>query len=208
MSLKITFRQSQLSTSIPRNVTRVRTYSIKNNFSNRTKTYTVHVRWELTRYITPTRLFILIVSKSICEKIAFEERLKSYGLRFTFVSFQVLIAPAPIGGRKERGGVGKGKKWKYWEGGYPRMAGKKLLLVGKVIKLPWNSYLDRTVVARRIIDLGKQRCDLRAIDGRKHKGSIKSFPLHEKYSFRFLCEVFHFWWTHENLRLINAPDRF
>ena len=73
------------------------------------------------------------------------------------------------------------------------MAGKKLLLVGKVIKLPWNSYLDRTVVARRIIDLGKQRCNLRAIDGRKHKGSIKSFPLHEKYSFRFLCEVFHFW---------------
>ena len=55
-------------------------------------------------------MFILIVSKSICEKIAFEERLKSYGLRFTFVSFQVLIPPAPIGGRKERGGVGKGKK--------------------------------------------------------------------------------------------------
>ena len=65
-------------------------------------------------------------SKSICEKIAFEERLKSYGLRFTFVSFQVLIPPAPIGGRKERGGVGKGKKGKYWEGGYPRMAGKKM----------------------------------------------------------------------------------
>ena len=52
---------------------------------------------------------MLIVSKSICEKIAFEERLKSYGLRFTFVSFQVLIPPAPIRGRKERGGVGKGK---------------------------------------------------------------------------------------------------
>ena len=110
MSLKITFRQSQLSTSIPRNVTRVRTHSIKNNFSNHTKTYTLHVRWELTQYITLTRLFILIVSKSICEKIAFEKRLKSYGLRFTFVSFQVLIPPAPIGGRKERGGGGKGKK--------------------------------------------------------------------------------------------------
>ena len=71
-------------------------------------------------------MFILIVSKSICEKIAFEKRLKSYGLRFTFVSFQVLIPPAPIGGRKEQGGVGKGKKGKYWEGGYPRMAGKKM----------------------------------------------------------------------------------
>ena len=55
-------------------------------------------------------MFILIVSKSICEKIAFEERLKSYGLRFTFVSFQVLIPPSPIGGRKEWGGGGKGKK--------------------------------------------------------------------------------------------------
>ena len=55
-------------------------------------------------------MYILIVSKSIGEKIAFEERLKSYGLRFTFVSFQVLIPPAPIGGRKERGGGGKGKK--------------------------------------------------------------------------------------------------
>ena len=55
-------------------------------------------------------MFILIVSKFIGEKIAFEERLKSYGLRFTFVSFQVLIPPAPIGGKKERGGVGKGKK--------------------------------------------------------------------------------------------------
>ena len=46
----------------------------------------------------------------MAKKIAFEERLKSYGLRFTFVSFQVLIPPAPIGGRKERGGGGKGKK--------------------------------------------------------------------------------------------------
>ena len=55
-------------------------------------------------------MFILIVSKSICEKIAFERRLKSYGLRFTYVSFQVLIPPSPIGGRKERGGGGKGKK--------------------------------------------------------------------------------------------------
>ena len=72
-------------------------------------------------------MYILIVSKSIFEKIAFEERLKSYGLRFTFVSFQVLIPPAPIGGRKERAGVGKGKKGKYWEGGYPRMADKKML---------------------------------------------------------------------------------
>ena len=55
-------------------------------------------------------MYILIVSKSIGEKIAFEERLKSYGLRFKFVSFQVLIPPAPIGGRKEREGGGKGKK--------------------------------------------------------------------------------------------------
>ena len=72
-------------------------------------------------------MYILIVSKSIFEKNAFEERLKSYGLGSTFVSFQVLIPPAPIGGRKERGGVGKRKKGKYWEGGYPRMAGKKVL---------------------------------------------------------------------------------
>ena len=71
-------------------------------------------------------MYILIVSKSICEKIAFEERLKSYGLRFTFVSFQVLIPPSPIGGKKERGGVGKGKKEKYWEGVYSRMASKQL----------------------------------------------------------------------------------
>ena len=55
-------------------------------------------------------MFILIVRKSICEKIAFEKRLKSYGLRFTFVSFQVLIPPAPTGGRKEWGGGGKEKK--------------------------------------------------------------------------------------------------
>ena len=55
-------------------------------------------------------MYILIVSKSICEKIAFGERLKSYGLGFTFVSYQVLIPPAPIGGRKEWGGGGKGKK--------------------------------------------------------------------------------------------------
>ena len=55
-------------------------------------------------------MYILIVSKSICEKIAFGERLKSYGLRFTFVSYQVLIPPASIGGRKEWGGGGKGKK--------------------------------------------------------------------------------------------------
>ena len=68
----------------------------------------------------------LLSANSSAKKIAFEERLKSYGLRFTFVSFQVLIPPAPIGGRKERGGVGKGKKGKYWEGGYPRMAGKKM----------------------------------------------------------------------------------
>ena len=71
-------------------------------------------------------MYILIGSKSIFEKIAFEERLKSYGLGSTFVSFQVLIPSAPIGGRKERGGVGKGKKGKYLEGGYPRMAGKKM----------------------------------------------------------------------------------
>ena len=63
-------------------------------------------------------MFILIVNKSICEKIAFEERLKSYGLRFTFVSLQVLIPPVPTGGRKEQGGGGKGKK--------REMAGKKL----------------------------------------------------------------------------------
>ena len=55
-------------------------------------------------------MFILIVGKFIGEKIAFEERLRNYGLRFTFVSFQVLIPPSPIGGKKERGGVGKGKK--------------------------------------------------------------------------------------------------
>ena len=83
---------------------------MKNNFANHTKTYTLHLWWLLTQYITLTRLFILIVSKFIGEKIAFEERLKSYGLRFTFVSFKVLIPPAPIGGRKERGGGGKGKK--------------------------------------------------------------------------------------------------
>ena len=125
MSLKITFRQSQLLTSIPRNVTRVRTHSIKNNFSNRTKTYTLHVRWELTRYITPTRLFILIVKKT-----AFEKRLKSYGLRFTFVSFQVLIPPAPIGGRKERGGVGKGKKIEIL-GRLPENGGQKVVTCRK-----------------------------------------------------------------------------
>ena len=58
-------------------------------------------------------MFILIVSKSICEKIAFEERLKSYG-----TSLQVLIPPVPTGGRKEQGGGGKGKK--------REMVGKKL----------------------------------------------------------------------------------
>ena len=52
----------------------------------------------------------LLSANSSAKKIAFEERLKSYGLRFTFVSFQVLIPPSPIGGRKERGGGGKGKK--------------------------------------------------------------------------------------------------
>ena len=119
------FYQSQLSTSISRNVTRVRTHSIKNNFSNHTKTYTLHLWWLLTQYITLTRLFILIVSKSICEKIAFEERLKSYGLRFTFVSFQVLIPPAPIGGRKERGGVGKGKKREILGRRLPENGGQK-----------------------------------------------------------------------------------
>ena len=55
-------------------------------------------------------MYILIVSKSICEKIEFEERLKSYGLRFTIVSFQVLIPPAPIRGRKEREGWEREKR--------------------------------------------------------------------------------------------------
>ena len=68
---------------------------------------------------------ILIVSKSIGEKIAFEERLKSYGLRFTFVSFQVLIPPAPIGGRKERGGGGKGKKRVTFGRRLPKNGGQK-----------------------------------------------------------------------------------
>ena len=106
----LTFLPISASTSISRNVTRVRTHSMKNNFANHTKTYTLHLWWLLIQYITLTRLFILIVSKFIGEKIAFEERLKSYGLRFTFVSFQVLIPPSPIGGKKERGGGGKGKK--------------------------------------------------------------------------------------------------
>ena len=70
-------------------------------------------------------MYILIVSKSICEKIEFEERLKSYGLRFTFVSFQVLIPPAPIGGRKERGGVGKGKKREILGRRLPENGGQK-----------------------------------------------------------------------------------
>ena len=52
----------------------------------------------------------LLSANPFAKKIAFEERLKSYGLRFTFVSFQVLTPPSPIGGRKERGGGGKGKK--------------------------------------------------------------------------------------------------
>ena len=119
------FYQSQLSTSISRNVTRVRTHSIKNNFSSHTKTYTLHVWWLLTQYITLTRLYILIVSKSICEKIAFEERLKSHGLGSTFVSFQVLIPPAPIGGRKERGGVGKGEKREILGRRLPENGGQK-----------------------------------------------------------------------------------
>ena len=70
-------------------------------------------------------MFILIVSKSICEKIAFEKRLKSYGLRFTFVSFQVLILPVLIGGRKERGGGGKGKKREILVRRLPENGGQK-----------------------------------------------------------------------------------
>ena len=34
--------------------------------------------------------------------------------------------PPPLGVGRNGEGVGKGKKEKYWEGGYPRMAGKKL----------------------------------------------------------------------------------
>ena len=52
----------------------------------------------------------LLSENPFAKKIAFEKRLKSYGLRFTFVSFQVLIPPAPTGGRKEWGGGGKEKK--------------------------------------------------------------------------------------------------
>ena len=70
-------------------------------------------------------MYILIVSKSIGEKIAFEERLKSYGLRLTFVSFQVLIPPAPIGGRKERGGGRKGKKREILGRRLPENGGQK-----------------------------------------------------------------------------------
>ena len=70
-------------------------------------------------------MYILIGSKSIFEKIAFEERLKSYGLGSTFVSFQVLIPSAPIGGRKERGGGGKGKKREIFGRGLPENGGQK-----------------------------------------------------------------------------------
>ena len=70
-------------------------------------------------------MFILIVSKFIGEKIAFEERLKSYGLRFTFVSFQVLIPPAPTGVGRNGEGVGKRKKRQILGRRLPENGGQK-----------------------------------------------------------------------------------
>ena len=67
----------------------------------------------------------LLSANPFAKKIAFEERLNSYGLRFTFVSFQVLIPPSPIGGRKERGGGGKGKKREILGRRLPENGGKK-----------------------------------------------------------------------------------
>ena len=67
----------------------------------------------------------LLSANPFAKKIEFEERLKSYGLRFTFVSFQVLIPPAPIGGRKERGGGGKGKKRVTFGRRLPKNGGQK-----------------------------------------------------------------------------------
>ena len=109
----LTYYQSQLSTSISRNVSRARTHSITNNFSNHTKTYTLHVWWLLTQYITLTRLFILIVSKSIGEKIAFEERLKSYRAGSHLFHSKFWYLPPLLGVGRNGEGVGKGKKDKY-----------------------------------------------------------------------------------------------
>ena len=50
------------------------------------------------------------------------EKLQS---RFTFVSFQVLILPVLIGGRKERGGGGKGKKREILGRRLPENGGQK-----------------------------------------------------------------------------------